>query len=113
MNWENIVLYVIAGLVALVFMREVLGAVGFRIYLGVIALVGVVMGYLILRYCINWSAISGLGDIGFILLIALAVIVGVVVVALLFMSAGNEWLLADQIARWKRRERDSRRHWWH
>ena len=113
MNIGDVTYYIAIGLVLLYFSRRALGAVGFRIYWGVWVLFAVAAGYLVLRYCINWDAVSSLADIGTIVLIGAAVVVGARVVGGLFRSAGREWMYAERIAWWRRRWRDSRRHWWH
>ena len=113
MNSGDISYYIIIALILLFLTRRVLGAVGFRIYWGAFVLIAVLIGYFTLRYCINWSAVSGLADIGAILPIGIAVLIGFCIVASLFLSAGREWLWADRIARWERRWHDSYRHWWH
>jgi len=113
LNSGDITYYVVVGLVLLYFTRQVLGAVGFRIYWGGFAFLAVVIGYFTLKYCINWDAVTTLADIGTVILIGAAVIVGAGIVVKLFGSAGREWMYEDNMARWRRRWRDSRRHWWH
>lgn len=113
MNTGDIAYYVVIGLVLLYFSRRAFGAVGFRIYWGAWGLAAVAVGYLVLRYCINWDAVSSLADIGTIVLIVAAVLFGVRIVGGLFRSAGREWMYEENMAQWRRRWRDSRRHWWH
>ena len=112
MNSGDIAFYVCVGLAILFLLPRVLGSVGAKIYAGAFLSLFVVLGYLTLKYCINWDAVTGLLDLGKIGLIALAVIVGAVIVGKLFCSAGRDWLWMERMAHWRHLWRRSRRHWW-
>ena len=113
MNIGDIEYYVIVAIAVLYLSRRAFGAVGFRLYWGGWILLAVVAGCLVLGFCINWDAVSSFADIGVIALIAIAVLVGFKIVGGLFHSAGREWMYEDNMARWRRRWRGSRNHWWH
>ncbi len=112
MNVGDFAYYVMVALALLYFTRQVLGAVGFRIYWGVFIGFAVVIGYFTLRYCINWDVVTGFKEVGQLIVLGIAVLGGVVLMGKLFLSAGHEWIIEENIARWRRRMRDSKRHWW-
>lgn len=104
--------YILMGLLVLYFARRVLGAVKFRVWAGGIVGMFVMLGYLTLRYCVNWDAVSTFADIGTLLGIAGAVLIAAIFVLILFRSAVNEFCHEERIARFRRRWRDSKNHWW-
>lgn len=105
--------YILMGLFVLYFARRVLGAVRFRIWAGGMVGMFVLLGYLTLRYCVNWDVVSTLADVGTLIGIAGAVLVGAIFVMILLRSAAHEFRQEERIALFRRRWRDSKNHWWH